>query len=160
MEIRNQFMHNFDAVSYEKCYEFLSGTDNAVLKLYPQTPAQSKEARLKKATHSLCMEVEQLTMSIIDKVRDRRAIKTLNEVNQIVHDGLLKSIQKTAEFITDLADNEIANGAHLDRQIVTKIGVEAQNHLINSYITLVNEGLNKNLKTKLHKEIAASHEDS
>ena len=58
MEIRNQLMHNIDASSYEKCFQFLpSGKDKWILKQYPQQKNISKEESLESASLNLAKEV-------------------------------------------------------------------------------------------------------
>lgn len=68
MEIRNQFIHNIDASSYEKCLAVLDGTNNAILKLYPQPDDLSLDEKYKNAVNSLSEEVLNLTIQIIDNL--------------------------------------------------------------------------------------------
>jgi hypothetical protein len=71
MEIRNQFMHNIDASSYEKCLAYLDGTNIAVLKLYPQPESLSLDEKYKNAVFALCEETLDLTIQIIDTLNDK-----------------------------------------------------------------------------------------
>jgi hypothetical protein len=68
MEIRNQFIHNIYASTYEKCLAVLDGTNNAVLKLYPQPEELSLDEKYRNAVNSLSEEVLSLTMQIIDNL--------------------------------------------------------------------------------------------
>ena len=47
MEIRNQFMHNLAADSYESCYAF-KRKEKFILDNYPQETTLTKEEQLKK----------------------------------------------------------------------------------------------------------------
>jgi hypothetical protein len=71
MEVRNQFMHNFQADSFETCYSFIEGKANFVLRLYPQSEEFSKEEQLKKATLNLSEELLNTTIGLIDKVKEK-----------------------------------------------------------------------------------------
>ena len=71
MEIRNQFMHNIDASSYEKCLACLDGTNNAVLKLYPQPESLSLDEKYRNAVFALSEETLDLTIQIIDVLNDK-----------------------------------------------------------------------------------------
>ncbi len=68
MEIRNQFIHNIYASTYEKCLSVLDGTNNAILKLYPQPDDLSLDEKYKNAVNSLSEEVLNLTIQIIDNL--------------------------------------------------------------------------------------------
>jgi hypothetical protein len=71
MEVRNQFMHNFQADSFETCYSFIEGKANFVLRLYAQSEEFSKEEQLKKATLNLSEELLNTTIGLIDKVKEK-----------------------------------------------------------------------------------------
>jgi hypothetical protein len=64
LEIRNQFMHNSDASTFEKCFSFLEGKEKFILKTYPQSTDLSKEEKLKFATLELIKELIEKTMRI------------------------------------------------------------------------------------------------
>lgn len=69
MEIRNQFMHNLEANSYVKCFDFIDGKEKYILKAYPQDSNKSREEQLEKATEQLANEVLNMSLVIFEKVR-------------------------------------------------------------------------------------------
>ena len=79
MEIRNQFMHNFEASTFEKCYSYVSGAQNKILKEYPQDATLPLEEQLKKATGKLASEC----LDIVKKVFNRTLEKKVSESNKV-----------------------------------------------------------------------------
>lgn len=73
MEVRNQFMHNLEASSYETCFSYLEGKDKYLLKSYPQEEGISKEKQLELAFRALSEDVVKLTMGLLDKVKEKIA---------------------------------------------------------------------------------------
>ncbi|WP_456457741.1 hypothetical protein [Reichenbachiella sp.] len=74
MSIRNQFMHNISASSYEKCIARLDGTENFLSKTYPQKSSLSNEIKLERSISALCDDVARLTTEITKSV-DRKIQK-------------------------------------------------------------------------------------
>ena len=66
MEIRNQFMHNSYANSYELCFSFLDKKENFLFSKYPQPLILTKEQRLKAAVKQLCYE---LLIKVVDIIK-------------------------------------------------------------------------------------------
>lgn len=125
MEIRNQFMHNISASTYEKCFSFTNGTDRFLLKTYPQLKAKSNEEALRGAAGELIDDIGSLTINIISKIGDRlrtetelmvvkksqeafsRAISTpINEINEYIKNGIEKNRTTNADWLKDF-DKEI-----------------------------------------------------
>lgn len=71
MALRNQFMHNIQAASYEKCVSFVEGSEKFLFKNYPQDENITREEQLKEACSALSMDVSQLILSIIDTINER-----------------------------------------------------------------------------------------
>lgn len=71
MEIRNQFMHNLEATSYELCFDFMDGKENYILKAYPQVPNKSREEQLEKATEELSSEILTIATNLYDKAKEK-----------------------------------------------------------------------------------------
>ena len=71
MEIRNQFIHNINACTHEKCLSGLDGTNNAILKLYPQPENITLDEKYRNAVNALSDEVLKLTIEIIDNLKDK-----------------------------------------------------------------------------------------
>jgi hypothetical protein len=92
MEIRNQFMHNIGADSYEKCIDFLEGKDNFLLKLYPQNEAISREEQLEKATSKLASDVLGMCADLYEKVKAKIEKEVRLDLLEKTQPILLKAI--------------------------------------------------------------------
>jgi len=108
MEIRNQFMHNLEATSYEKCFSFIENGMTKVLKLYPQTPSLITEEKLKNAVNALSEELIQLTYQIIEKVKEKINKDIQLKSSKEMNDALFKSIEQLKVAIDNYIDNEMA----------------------------------------------------
>ncbi|WNH13040.1 hypothetical protein [Thalassobellus suaedae] len=97
MEIRNQFMHNISADSYESCYAFLPGKDKFILKLYPQDPGLTKEEQLKKATVELAESQLKITIGIFDKVKEKVEKEVRSELLEKMQPVLFKKIEELSK---------------------------------------------------------------
>lgn len=92
MEVRNQFMHNLEAASYEKCFDLLDGKDKYILKAYPQDPQKSREDQLEKATEQLSSEVLNISVMLYDKVKEKIKKEVEFDMLQKTQPVLLKVI--------------------------------------------------------------------
>lgn len=72
MEIRNQFMHNLDAKSFEECFKFIDGKDNYLKKIYPTKDTLNNEDDLKRMFYELSEDIR----TILNKVIDLTVAKT------------------------------------------------------------------------------------
>lgn len=75
MEIRNQFMHNPEASSYEKCFDFVDG-ENKLLKRFELNEDIPREEKLKiackKLFDELCMILDKIEDSVVDRLSTLR----------------------------------------------------------------------------------------
>nr|WP_121270863.1 hypothetical protein [Pedobacter schmidteae] len=85
MEVRNQFMHNMEASSYETCFSYLDGKDKYLLKSYPQEEGISKEKQLELAFRALAEDVVKLTIGLLDKVKEKIA----DNVRSTAHEAFM-----------------------------------------------------------------------
>lgn len=97
MEIRNQFMHNLAADSYESCYEFINGKDAYILKNYPQDETLSREIQLKKATVELADEILKTTIGIVDKIKEKIAKEVRSELLEKMEPVLWNKIEELSK---------------------------------------------------------------
>jgi uncharacterized protein YutE (UPF0331/DUF86 family) len=124
MSIRNQFMHNYEADTYEKCVQLIDGCENYLFKTYKNeltegNEFESKEEKLGFAIFLLCEDVDSITISLIEKVRNKHLKageakgneEMLNIVVDSIHmlaDGLnnnavsLRTEEKLGDQIRDL----------------------------------------------------------
>lgn len=82
MEVRNQFMHNMEAHSYETCFSYLEGKDKYLLKSYPQKDGVPKEEQLKLAFKELSEGVVKSTMGLYEKVKEKIGEKAKSDVHK------------------------------------------------------------------------------
>lgn len=80
MEIRNQFMHNIDASTFEKCVSGIDGAEKFLLKNYPQDNSLTKEEILRVAVYELSKEITELTISITKKIKEKRQSDINNKI--------------------------------------------------------------------------------
>ncbi|OJW82056.1 MAG: hypothetical protein BGO69_15780 [Bacteroidetes bacterium 46-16] len=71
MEIRNVFMHDIWADTYEKCVAKIDGLEKWLLKTYEQDKNLPKELQLRSAIESLCSAVIGNTLRIVELVIER-----------------------------------------------------------------------------------------
>jgi hypothetical protein len=148
MAIRNQFMHNFDAKSYEECFLFLEGTEGFLLKTYKITKTQNKEEYLKVAVETLCKDVKQLTSDVIGHIKEKRKqnaeLKFKSEM-----------LKHTETSLYALAEEFIEDFKQVKRKSYT--GKEVSN-IVSSFVTKINTDVilgryTEFLKTKSEEEI-------
>lgn len=93
MEIRNQFMHNLSADSFESCYSFLEGKEKFILKNYPQEASLTKEEQLKNATIKLSDDILKKTIDLLDKIMEKIEKEVELELLKKVQPILLKKLK-------------------------------------------------------------------
>ena len=108
MEIRNQFVHNLSATTYEKCFEATNGTDKYLLKTYPQATTLSREKQLEFASRQLGNDITQLTVALTKSIEEK--IKKDVEINiaKKSQQAFLDSIEQLKTSLDDRFDKEIA----------------------------------------------------
>jgi hypothetical protein len=107
MEIRNQFMHNLSASTYEKCFSFTNGTDRFLLKTYPQLKTLSKEEALRNSAGELIDDIVNLTVNIIDKIGDKLHKETELDVVKKSQEAFSQAISIPINEINDYVKNEV-----------------------------------------------------
>lgn len=104
MSIRNQFMHNFDANTYENCFSNIDGANNFILKTYPQNELLDMEDKLRSATKELADEVVDITLKLLDKIKDKfkeKAKAEILEEYQINSSIAITEIEKAFNSVYD-----------------------------------------------------------
>lgn len=105
MEIRNQFMHNLEATSFTKCFQYIPDTAKFLLKNYPSDSKKSEEENYSTVVESLGSEVLKLTTSIIDKLKEKIANDAKAEIHKESQDDLIKSIFDTKDELSKYIDD-------------------------------------------------------
>jgi hypothetical protein len=107
MEIRNQFMHNTKADTYELCFSFTDNKDTFILKTYPQDKKLPKEEQLKLAVDNLKDEVFALTAKVIKKIKSKIEDEFHAKFHKETFDDLIQSIEDVKKMLDDYIDEEI-----------------------------------------------------
>lgn len=107
MEIRNQFVHNLSATTYEKCFAEMKGKDTFLLNVYPQTTGLSRELQLELATRALGNEVTLLTVNLTKRIEDKIKREIEIEMNKETQQAFIKAIDEIKTSLDDLFEREI-----------------------------------------------------
>jgi len=110
MSIRNQFMHNIDADSYENCLRNIEGADKFILKTYPQDEKLNKETQLENATKKLANDVAEITLKLLDKVKDKFEKKAKSELLEKYQKNSMEAISKIEKALNSVYDEKMRNG--------------------------------------------------
>lgn len=115
MEIRNQFMHNISANSYENCFKFLNGSEKFLAQIYPQPSILTREESLSNSVGELIDDVGKITAEIVNKIEDKihkdielefgrkwkeAAIESIAEVKEGINGFILKLIKENQSIET------------------------------------------------------------
>ena len=106
MNIRNQFMHNKDADSYEKAVEFISGLKNRLKKIYPELfVGADTEIALEKCVTELYND----SLSILTDYKGGREKKMAAEVERKIYTKKYKVLEKVMKSELDRVFDFIKN---------------------------------------------------
>jgi Asp-tRNA(Asn)/Glu-tRNA(Gln) amidotransferase C subunit len=101
MEIRNQFMHNSYANTYEECIRFLE-KEKFLLSRYPQLKDLHKEEQLKNAVKQLSEDVLSMIRNIEEEIINRLKKQADLEMKSKSHSALFESLNEMIEHIDEL----------------------------------------------------------
>jgi len=110
MSVRNQFMHNFDANSYENCFENIDGADKFILRNFPQDELLTKENQLKNATKQLANDVVTITVKLLDKVKEKIEEKVKSEISEDYQKNSIKAISEIEKALNLSYDKKVEKG--------------------------------------------------
>jgi hypothetical protein len=99
MAIRNQFMHNLEANSYENCFKNLDGAEKFLLKTFPQDFKLSKEKQLEFATKKLAEDVITITVKLMEKIEEK--------IREKVNSEMLERYQENSTIAITEIENKI-----------------------------------------------------
>jgi|GEM_PF-1782836 len=122
MEIRNQFMHNMAAKSYEACFSFLDGSATFLLKSYPQKATLSNEKQLEQAVLDLAVEITKLSMNITKQITEKHKIIVEHETNKMMLDALLESVNKVTAQVNGTFESMIKNKKKISAKALAGFG--------------------------------------
>lgn len=93
MIIRNQFLHNLDANSFESCFEFIDGMGNRLRKLYPQDKTLPLEVQYEKCFDALVEDLINTIMLLFDKVQQKIQEEVSNSIIKEKYQELVLKIK-------------------------------------------------------------------
>ena len=130
MKIRNQFMHNLYAKNYESCISYLEGTENFLLKNYPQLSDLTKEDKLRNAALSLSYEVKSLTVNIIKKVDEKFKSEAEHIVLKNSQQAFIETIKELKTSLDDFFDSEIQKSKTFNSKRLKGFGTGLSKNII------------------------------
>lgn len=122
MEIRNQFMHNINATSYEACFSFTDSKDKYILKTYPQNNKLPREEQLRLAVEALNGDLLFVTAQVIKKIESNIENEVTAKVNKETIDDIHKSIAEAKTLLNDWIDREIEKGTNFTAKKLKGMG--------------------------------------
>jgi uncharacterized protein YktA (UPF0223 family) len=124
MEIRNQFMHNLQAKTYQDCFAFLDGKEAFLIKLYKPDKTLSKEKQLEFITQELCNDVVKLTAGLMKKVEEK--IKKEVEADQYkdFQKVIFRGIEIVGKKLDEHFEKEIQKGTKFNAAKFRSFGTD------------------------------------
>lgn len=111
MEVRNQFMHNYGAKTFELCFEFIKKDKaNSFLKEYPQDVTKTKEEQLELAFEQLCKEIIQIIKDLFEEVKVRITNNVRNELALQFKSDTFEAIKEVEETFNSMFTQDLKNG--------------------------------------------------
>lgn len=123
MEIRNQFMHNMEASTYEKCFYYLpEKKDTWIFGKYPQPFIFPIEERLKRAVEELSKELIGLTTHLMQQLKNKFKAQAKAEVSQEWVQDIVKTLFEIQKNLDTAINNEITKGVDIDPRKLKNLG--------------------------------------
>jgi hypothetical protein len=122
MEIRNQFMHNLNAKTYELCLSYLAGRDKFLLKTYPQNSSIAREKQLEGAVSDPTNDVMKLTISVVDKIKDKAGQDAKADIYKDLLEILESSIAESAKTFDKIFEDMIKKGDTISTKSLRGMG--------------------------------------
>lgn len=110
MEIRNQFMHNVKARSYETCFSFTDNKDNYILNKYHQDKKLPREVQLENAFSSLSTELITLTIKLTEKIKAKMEIEIRQEFDKHMIEDIKSGIENAKMLLDKYIEEEMEKG--------------------------------------------------
>ena len=106
MNIRNQFMHNKDANSYEKAVELVSGLRNRLQKIYPDL---FKDTDIENAIEKCVSELYNDSLNILADYKGGREKKMTAEIERKIYTKKFKVLVKVMDSELDKVYDYVKN---------------------------------------------------
>jgi len=88
LQIRNQFVHNAKAHTFETCMSFIDGLEKKLLKDYPQPSEISKEEQIEKAFERLFKDLLNSLHKLFNKIHEKGIKAGENQGANIIIDSM------------------------------------------------------------------------
>ncbi|MBC3540644.1 hypothetical protein ACFSC6_12200 [Rufibacter sediminis] len=124
MEIRNQFMHNMEASTYEKCFSYLDGKEAFLVKLYPQYAGQTREQKLKSITDALSKDVVDLTMALTERFKDKIRKDVENDMAAKSQQAFINAIEEMKTVLDTVFNKEIEKSDKFSSKRLKDLGTQ------------------------------------
>ena len=103
MEIRNQFMHDLEADTYQNCISRIKGASNYLYKNYDLKKYKIGEEAIKEGVKLLSIDVYNSTMKIAKTTMDKNIEKLKGEYGVKAMEAFKESIEETVPIIESWA---------------------------------------------------------
>ena len=109
MPIRNQFMHNISATSFEYCINYIDGLGNKLLKLYPQDESLSDEEKYENCFQALFEDLMMILKKLGRKIKEKISLEAFNKTNEIAVQIFMRSINEMTTHIDEFFEKQLSD---------------------------------------------------
>lgn len=136
--IRNQFMHNIDAISYEYVISQIKGLLNRLKKLYPENfKSKDIESNIEKCVDNLYIDSIKILSSEKGKKLKKAVFEKISDGHEMLYENLKGSMMKNLLKLENSIQNYSENS-------IPKIEVQRQLAIYNLKVTIdIADGMNK-----------------
>lgn len=114
MEIRNTFLHDLDAKTYELCVDSVKGNGKWLLDTYPQLDSLTREEKLKNCCLSLMQDVYMLSIGLLHKIVEKSKKDTSAKLSIKMKTHTLEVIKEIAMEFNTYAEYKIKERAGIE----------------------------------------------
>ncbi|WP_425656613.1 hypothetical protein [Tenacibaculum ascidiaceicola] len=136
--IRNQFMHNIDANSYEYVISQISGQLNRLKKLYPENfESEDIESNIEKCVDNLYIDSIKILSNVKGKKLQKAVYAKISSENLKLYENLKSSMMKNLLNLENSIQNYSGNS-------IPKIEIQRQLAIFNLKVTIdIADGMDK-----------------
>lgn len=141
MEIRNTFIHDVEATSFEICVSKIDGCKGWLLKQFKQNEGDAMEEQLRQAIAQLTLEIYNSTLSIIKPIH----IKITSEIEAEQHQKLIVAIGKTLKELKEGINEYVARFIKANEKLDPVLLADMGDTVSQSFYTILSRetGFNK-----------------
>jgi hypothetical protein len=110
MSIRNQFMHNLSANSFEKCLDNIDGSGTWLLKNYPQDKNLELEVRYEKSLDDLCHDLTFITADLVKLIEAKIEKEVKAQINERILAALFANLKDATQQFDQYIEEIIETG--------------------------------------------------